>query len=265
MKLTDLIEEYLSVGKITFTRPAALKDSKLSASAFNKGISRLQKKIRIIQPKRGFFVIVKPEDKKVGGPPPLYFINQLMEYRGVPYYIGVLSAAELHGVSPQLPQVLQVVTNCPIRAATEGRAPVRFITNKRIKHAPVEIMKTPSGYVKVSTPEATGIDSFFYKNYSGGLDNAVNILLTLAKLGKIDSTRLLEAAIKMHDMAVAQRIGFILDKFGFPKVAAPLKKWIQSQKISVVPLDPGGVRSKVYRDKEWQILVNRDIQTDSGV
>ncbi|MCD6311320.1 MAG: type IV toxin-antitoxin system AbiEi family antitoxin, partial [Elusimicrobia bacterium] len=234
MKLADLIEEYLSVGKITFARKTALKDSKLSVAAFNKGIARLQKKIRVIQPKRGFFVIVKPEDRKPGGPPPLYFINQLMEHLGQPYYIGALSAAELHGVSPQSPQVLQVVTNYPVREVTEGRAHVCFITNRKIKHAPVEIMKTPAGYVKVSTSEAAAVDSFFYKNHAGGLDSAASILLALAKLGKIDSAKLFKAVVKMHDIATVQRIGFVLDKFGFSKITSPIKKWIQGQKIFVV-------------------------------
>jgi hypothetical protein len=58
---------------------------------------------------RGFHVIVPPEYRSLGCLPPEQFAPALMETLGMPYYAGLLSAAQFHGAAHQRPQVFQVV------------------------------------------------------------------------------------------------------------------------------------------------------------
>jgi predicted transcriptional regulator of viral defense system len=111
------------VGKALFTKEEALEDSGLSESAFYKASARLQEKSWLFQPRRGFSVIVRPEDRKMGAPPANEFIDYLMEYLDEPYYVGVLSAARIHGAAHQAPQAFQVVVGKTLQDIEKGRSP----------------------------------------------------------------------------------------------------------------------------------------------
>ena len=49
-------------------------------------------------PSRGFYVIVPSEYRRLGCLPADQFVPALMERRGIRYYVGLLSAAQYHGV-----------------------------------------------------------------------------------------------------------------------------------------------------------------------
>ena len=75
-----------------------------------------------------------------------------------PYYVGLLSAAGLHGASHQQPQEFQVMTDRPIRHLRAGRGRIHFFVKKGIDRTAVMNMQTPTGAMRVSTPEATAVD-----------------------------------------------------------------------------------------------------------
>ena len=262
MTLNEIIKIYRSEGKITFTKQEALERSGLSRSAFYKSISRLQKKSRLIQPVQGFFVIVKPEDVHAGGPPPAYFIDQLMKYRNRTYYVGILSAAAFHGASHQAPQVFQVIVDSSMRDIKKGRADIKFIKNGKIKNVITEEKKTPAGYIRTSTIEANAVDIVFYKKYAGGLDNVVNVLIELASSGKISEEKLFTAAVEMHNKATVQRLGYLLDKCEFSSLTGKLAKWVKENNLSRIPLSAGNSRKNANHNKKWHVLENREIEAD---
>ena len=63
------------------------------------------------------------------------------------YYVGLLSGAELHGAAHQR-----------LRPVVVGRNRIRFFLKKDLARTPVELVKTTSGRMRVSTPEATALD-----------------------------------------------------------------------------------------------------------
>ena len=70
---------------------------------------RLLKANKLFSPKHDFFVIVPVEHQIRGSIPSLWFIDAYMNSIESSYYIGLLSAAALHGAAHQQPQVLQVM------------------------------------------------------------------------------------------------------------------------------------------------------------
>jgi predicted transcriptional regulator of viral defense system len=52
---------------------------------------------KIVSVTKGAWVPVPPEYRAAGAPPPLHYIDPLMRHLGHPYYVGLLSAARLHG------------------------------------------------------------------------------------------------------------------------------------------------------------------------
>src|SRR5579863_5480221 len=95
--LTDL----LAAGRMVFTREEAEKALGTTQGAFLDAAEKLQRRRELLNPRRGFYVIVPPQFLKLGSPPPAWFIDDLMRHEASPYYVGLLKAAELHGASHQ--------------------------------------------------------------------------------------------------------------------------------------------------------------------
>ena len=88
-------------GMYTFLRAEAIRDSGLSAESVKKALRRLARRKRAVKVKNYFYVIVPLEYLHAGGPPLPWFIDDLMKAMERPYYVGLLSAAGIHGASHQ--------------------------------------------------------------------------------------------------------------------------------------------------------------------
>ncbi|HAK94450.1 MAG TPA: hypothetical protein DCM87_05480, partial [Planctomycetes bacterium] len=107
------VEKLQSEGRYTFARQEAQVKTGRGFVAAQSALRRLKRQGRIVSPKRGFYVVVPPEYRAAGSPPASWFIDDLMRHIGQPYYVGLLSAAAIHGAAHQQPMVFQVVTGKP--------------------------------------------------------------------------------------------------------------------------------------------------------
>ena len=103
-KLSDYIQDLQSEGHRSFTLEEAGNKMRLGNGALKASLGRLRDKGEIRSVRRGFYVIIPPEYRSKGILPAEQYADQLMHYIGKPYYIGLLSAAALHGASHQKPQ-----------------------------------------------------------------------------------------------------------------------------------------------------------------
>ena len=76
---------------------------------------------RLFSPSRGLWVAIPPKYRAWGAPPATEFLDQLMTHLGREYYVGWLSAAEIHGAAHQRPQTLQVAVDRPVQGRSFGR------------------------------------------------------------------------------------------------------------------------------------------------
>jgi len=252
------IDSLQQSGRYTFDREEALKELKISPVALKLSALRLFRQGRLVSPKRGFFVIVPLEYKSAGAPPPAWFIDQLMHFEGELYYVGLLSAAALHGAAHQQPQEFQVLTTRQMKPATVGRSRIRFLLKKQIKRTETVLYKTETGTMKISTPEATALDLVRYPRHAGGLNNIATVLSELAE--RIDPKQLVEAARREDDLPSAQRLGFLLEHVGHSEKADPLAKWIKSSRTRTILLRAGGPLDSGSKSARWKVIVNEDIE-----
>jgi predicted transcriptional regulator of viral defense system len=103
------IDQLQTCGKYSFSIQDVLHKTKQSRRTVNRALERLQKKRRIVLITRGFYAIVPLEYKESGVLPAEWFIHHLMDYLKLPYYVGLLSAAAMHGAAHQRPQEYQVI------------------------------------------------------------------------------------------------------------------------------------------------------------
>ena len=214
--------------------------------------------------RRDFFVIVPPEFRAAGGPSPSWYINQLMRHLGQPYYVGILSAAALYGSAHQQPQVFQVVTDKPQRRIDVPReAPrtrIAFFLKTDIEETPIRQFKAPTGYFKVSAPEATAYDLVNYYKAAGGLNRVAEVLSSLT--GHLDAGKLKALLDLKCKTAPIQRLGYILDFLGCAELTEQLYyKLLQLQTVPV-PLAPYRSRTVSPRDPKWNVYVDTRLEVE---
>lgn len=260
-KLSNFAESAQGQGKYWFTKVDAIKNLKITDSAFNKATYRLIQQRKIMRIRNGFYVIIPPEFRQSTGLPPTHFIDALMKFSKQPYYIGILSAASLHGASHQSPQELQVVTSKPMRLIEVEQTRIRFITKKDIESTPVQKMKTPTGFVNVSTSAATVLDLLRYVRIAGHLDNVTTAIVELVE--NINATELLKNAKQEKDLSCVQRLGFLIDKFSKNKIVSrELNEFIKNKKPSFIFLRPDKRKDIIEKNQKWNILVNTNVEPD---
>src|SRR6266478_7131362 len=125
-------------GRYHFGSGDAQKALGVSPAAAKLALHRLAKQKLIASPARGFYVIVPPEYFSLGCLPADQFIPALMTRLNLPYYAGLLSAAEYHGAAHQRPQEFQVFLERNRRSMQCGMVRVAFMARKNIKDVPVQ-------------------------------------------------------------------------------------------------------------------------------
>lgn len=258
--LAAFVDALQASGRYTFEKADALKSLKLSRLAFKSAARRLVAKERLVAPRRGFFVIVPLEYRSAGAPPPSWYIDALMRFHRLPYYVGLLSAAALHGAAHQQPLEFQVVTSSPLRPARAGRARLRFFTKRHIERTSAMDVKTETGTMRVSTPEATALDIVRYTKQAGHLSHVATVLTELAE--NLNGRRLLEAAQGDVELSCLQRLGFLLEHVGAAHVAKPLARWLSTRHLRLAPLRPDRACEGVPIDPRWSLLVNEAVEAD---
>ncbi|MBI4025567.1 MAG: type IV toxin-antitoxin system AbiEi family antitoxin [Verrucomicrobia bacterium] len=256
--LADFVDALQSSGRYTFTRDAVGQNLKVTNVALTFALNRLSRRGRIVAVRRGFYVIVPLEYASGKILPADWFIANLMKFLEQPYYVGLLSAAALHGAAHQQPQVFHVVTTKAQRRIEVHGLAIRFFTKAGMERIPIKDVKTSTGYIRVSTPGATAIDLVAYQSRVGGWDRIATILQELVEV--MDEDGLLEAAKLEKELQVVQRLGWVLCKLGYDAWTHKLSEWLSHQRIQATPIDPALPRKGFPRDSRWNVIVNTEVE-----
>lgn len=259
MDVAAFIDGLAAKGRYHFATAEAIAAVGASPVSVRAAIRRLREKGHLAMPHRGFHVIVPPEYRSIGCLPAEQFVPQLMEHLGLVYYVGLLSAASLHGAAHQAPMVFQTITaeNRPkIRC---GRVHVEFVARGNVAEIPVVKMNTLRGTLRASTPEATAFDLAGYPGHAGGLSNVVTVLAELAE--KMEAAKLLSES-RHSPLPWAQRLGYLLERAGAANLTAPLAEHVAVRAKEYVPLRPRKSVARASRDGRWQVVVNEAIEAD---
>jgi predicted transcriptional regulator of viral defense system len=266
--LSAYLEDLLSSGRVVFSREEALKALSMSRGAFWDSAERLQKRGRLIRPRRGFYVIVPPQFRSWGAPPPAWYIDALMRHEGHPYYVGLLKAAELHGAAHQAVMEFQVVTNTRIPRVTAGRSVLAFYYRRDLDamRPGIEARKTDTGSMRISCIELTVLDLIRYPHASGGISHIATVFSELGR--KIDPGKL-AALSGAFERPTVQKAGWLLDHLGFEKRTEKMHRhflkesqrpWTELEPAIVG--DPDLTPRPVEENKRWNLVVRRIPEVD---
>ena len=253
------VDQLQATGAYTFSHADARAALPTSEIAVDNALRRLKKRGRIVTPRRGFYVIVPTEYITAGSPPPSCFIDDLMRFLAQPYYVGLLSAAAVHGASHQQPMTFQVVTDRPTREGVARRAHITFHMSRQVGQTPVTRVQTETGTMLVSTPESTAFDLVRFSAACGGLSNVATVLLELAERLEPEA---LSAVAQLRKTPEIQRLGYLLDRTGQPRLADPLLRVLGSKRYRPVALAPDALGVKADAVSPWRVIPNLEVEID---
>lgn len=204
--------------------------------------------------RNGFYVLVPPEHRAVGSPPASWFVDELMQFLGQPYYVGLLTAAALHGAGHQQPMVFQVVTDRQTRPVELGKVRIAFHQRARIDEIAVTQTTTDTGTMRVATAEATAFDLVHHQEAVGSIDRVLEVLHELRE--RLDPVALAACAARAPTPDV-QRLGFLLEFLSERDLVVPLSAVLEERRVRVVRLATGGaLRPGAELDLRWRVVKN---------
>lgn len=254
------VERLLGEGRYTFTREEAERRLGRGSMATYFALYRLLKSGWLVMPRSGFYVIVDPQHRAAGTLPPEWFIDDLMKYVRRPYYVGLLSAAQLYGAAHHRPQEFQVIIpRRTVRPVRSGNVLIRFYGKGSFDRAWWQEVKTPTGALRASTPATTAWDLVRYPRAAGGLDHVTTVLSELAE--QLDAAKLRDTVKRHRDILVAQRLGYLLDKVGRRDLTKGLAAWVAEAPVR--PLDPSAPAGGARKSRKWHLVVNAQVEPEA--
>lgn len=252
------VSEYLDSlqrrGIYSFTRSELAEKLPGSSGALSQALYRQVKKGRVFRIRADFYVIIPVEHATRGMIPVDWFLDALMRRLESPYYIGLLSAAALHGAAHQQPQETQVILPGQEPAIRNERLRIRFFTHTEFHQTPITLIKGYAGNLPVSTPEATALDLVKYASRIGGLDAVGPVLMELAEVIRPAEW---SKAVHAVPMSCVQRLGWLLDHLDFPEAADGLHAVLpEEDRLSRVFLETDGPTTGSSQNNRWRVIEN---------
>lgn len=259
IEISKLPDALLASGVHAFTTEDAADAAGIKPDSARPALARLIKNKFAFSPARGLYIPIPPSFRSWGVVPASHFVDALMAHLDRTYYVGYLSAAEVHGAAHQRPQVFQVVVDRDLRDRSFGRVRLRFITHRDAGELPVVRTNTPTGTMAVATPALTALDLTNRPKYGGALHNVATVLIDLAEDGKLDDARLAELVPKFP-VAASRRVGWIVEHFTDVRLDA-LADVLSTADEESSKLDQHGPRAGSV-DRRWRVRLNREVEPD---
>jgi len=268
--LDEFVDECLSQGRATFTRADARKALALKEAGLVSALVRLTRRKRLASPHRGFFIILRPEDRPVGAPDPAQWIAPLMRFLELDYRVSLLRAAAFHGSSHQAAMVFQVMVPRQLRGFQLGRHRVQFLTQTAGAFAAVnqpeylDRIKTDTGFAKVAGHALTLFDCTRYAAKAGGLSAVAQIVKDIGH--KADPQALARLAAH-YETSCVRRLGYLLERCGHGPQAVALEPFAARAKTAVA-LNPSAqplfdsVAVAQARSPKWKLILNENVEVD---
>ena len=213
---------------------------------------------------RGFYVIIPVQYVLRGSVPATYYIDQLMAYLSKPYYVCMLSAAELLGAAHQRPQQFSVMTTFPKRRVVSTRnVIIDWFYREGLPEDALITKNTETGTIRISNPLLTAADLVQYQQHVGGLSLVATILEELSEQINIKSQ--FASLASFVKKVTWQRLGYILEHVVEEnELADELYEQIRNLPGSLMymPLSTSAEDNTSERNSRWKIKINVQIEKD---
>jgi predicted transcriptional regulator of viral defense system len=249
--LTTLAREDKSIFTIKDARRVLNKDAK-------KVMHSLAQKKWVLPLKRGLYVIVPLEIGVKGAESFLVHDFIIASVLVHPYYISYWSALNYHGLSDQIPRTVFIATTKPRKPVKALYSEFSFVKLSRKKFFGFEKTEIEAVNVNIANREKTIADCLDHPEHCGGIEEIARAIFF--SHDEVDFTKITKYALRMGNLTMLKRLGYILDKCGLlEKRGNALKNVSLSKGYSI--LDPLAPRRGRYNER-WRLLANVELKPE---
>lgn len=254
------IENLLARGLLTFTLAELMRETGLSPIAARNQLLRLGAQVRRLTPRQPFFLIVSPEHRTIGAPPPTWWLDAYFRWLQRPYYLALLSAAAEYGSTAQALQVTQVITGAPHQDIVLGRLRIQFFVKRNTVSTPTQMLAQAQAPLLVSTPEATALDLIGYASRLGGIERVIETIVPM--LHRFKRANLVKALHAGVETSWVQRLGFILEQAGAVELANLIEKHLggHGYRIALDSGRPSSSEPAYPYNERWKVVDNTSVR-----
>ena len=184
-------------------------------------------------------------------------LAQVMAVARQEYAAAYVTAAYLHGLMEQIPQVTQAMIAHRRRDIRIHESQViEFIVVSPWKMFGITQIRHLQEDLSVTDVEKTILDCLDRLDLAGGVSQVAQILKMAADEKKINEKKLTQYAKKMGSKALIQRLGYLLER---TKLLPDARKALQRLRQAVpTPLDPRSPR-RGNLNRIWQVIENDEV------
>jgi predicted transcriptional regulator of viral defense system len=233
-----------------------------SEVSLRRELSRLVEKREIINLRRGFYLILPPRYRSMGQLPLELYVDQLFEYLDKHYYIGLYSAARLHGASHQQIHQNYIVIPLPALLNIErNEIVVKFYTSANWPSKNIRQQKSDAGYFNVSSPALTAVDLLHYQTKLGGLNRVSTVLEELVEV--IQEKDIIDLLSWYPHTRTLQRLGYHLEENHIDKIITQrIFDKINTKPFYPILLSPQKMQKAGAVDNRWKVFANQEKESD---
>lgn len=260
--VAEYIDKLLSVEEYSFSLDELMGKTQKSKNAIWLELAHLIEKSKVINLRKGFYLILTPRYSNFGKLPISLYIDKLFDYLDRNYYLGFYSAAKVYGASHQQSQRDYIMTSTPkLLDIQKSAIDIRFLTTSAWPKKNILSKKSDAGIYHISSPALTLADLVHYQNKLGGLNR---MLSTIEELLEEVTPNDLEDLLSWYgNKASLQRLGFLLDQIDRENSLSNLiLQHLEKQKIHPVLLKPTNQQRPGSVDNKWKVDTNLQLEND---
>lgn len=263
MTIRETISKYEAIHKYSFSKEEIASECDISIQALNSALRRQKAKGKIVNVRKGFYLIIPPKYQLLGQLPLSLYIDNLFQWIGKPYYVSLLTAASKHGASHHAIHKDYITTFPPaLRGIKYGSYNIEFFTKKHWPKNGILQMNTEAGPYFVSSIALTLLDLISYQNKIGGLGRLSEILQELIE--ELHADDLMDTISSYSEASDIQRLAYLLEFFDADnKCIDIMSDWKSCQpSLNTVSLTPGKEKNRDSIKNRWRVNVNNEINIE---
>ncbi len=262
MTVAEYTKHLLSIEEYSFSLDEVLDNTSKHITAVRRELSRLIEKKEIVNLRRGFYLIIPPRYSKIGKLPLALYVHKLFAYLNRDYYIGLYSAAKIHGASHQQIHGDYIIIETPkLNTVRKKNLLLQFHTTVHWPRNNIVKKRSDAGAYKVASPELTFIDLIHYQSKLGGINR---MMASLEELTEAFSEHDLEALLAWYEhKSTLQRAGFLLEEIlGSNRYSDLIFDRLKREPFYPTLLSPENDNKPGSTDNRWKIDLNLVLESD---
>ena len=262
MNAKEYIKYLLSIESYSFSVDEILKATDGTGNSLKFELQKKKKKGEVLNLRKGFYLIITPRYSSSKKIPIQLYCEKLFKYLNKNYYVGLFSAAKLHGASHQQVQRDYLITEQPkFNDISKKTINIQFFTTKNWPDKNIQLKKSDAGIYKVSSPALTIVDLIHYQTNLGGINRMLATIEELAE--ELTSADMKELLDWYPNKSTLQRFGFLLEELEINENFQELiYSNLKSSKFFPVLLSPKSKEKAGAVDNRWKVAVNVQLESD---